>query len=214
MWLRLVLSAAAAVCVAQAQTWEVAPFASYLRLSKKPIGSTLSSSPRTEDTTLRGKQPAYGLRLTLNTSNYYGFEIAAMRSRATVTSRLQPATGDPVDQTGSANVNQYFINGLAYMMPRGEWWRPYMTLGFQVSDWGRPGMADWPFPRKSRHYGFNYGGGIKFQLAKRVLVRFDVRDIISSAPYDLSASEDPRSLLTSIGRYRQLEGSFGIGFVF
>jgi opacity protein-like surface antigen len=214
MWLRLVLSAAAAIGVAQAQTWEVAPFASYLRLSKKPVGSTLNASPKTEDTTLRGKQPAYGARLTLNTGNYYALEFSAMRSKAEVTSRVLPDEGDAVVQTGTANVNQYFINGVAHLMPRGEWWRPYLTVGFQLSDWGRPSLPDWPFPRKSRHYGFNYGAGIKFQFTKRALVRFDFRDIISGSPYDLRATEDPRDPLTSVGRFRQLEGTIGIGVVF
>src|SRR5215210_2625851 len=90
---KLALVAALAVTAIPAQTWEVHPVAGYLKLSKKAIGSAISSDPKTDDTSLHSLQPAYGLRLTLNTSGYYGVEAGYLRSKERLDTKLIPAGG-------------------------------------------------------------------------------------------------------------------------
>jgi len=76
-------------------------------------------------------------------------------------------------------------------------------------EYGAPGFELWP-TAKSRHYGFNYGGGIKLRLFPQAWLRLDARDYISGKPYDLER-EDP---MTMGGRLRMLEASVGISITF
>lgn len=215
MWLRLALVAALTALLSPAQTWEVHPTAGYLKLSKKPIGSAISTDPETDDTTLHSLQPAYGLRLSLNTSSYYGLEAQYLRSKARLDTKLIPldATTDTrVPFSGNLWVNQFSVNGVSYFMPNGARFRPFMTAGFQVAIFGKPRIAEFT-DRSSRKLGFNYGGGLKIRLAKHALVRFDARHIFIGSPYDLQASGSTTGL-TSVGLFRQIEGTMGIGFTF
>jgi len=61
MLLKCAVVSVAAITALSAQTWEVSPFAGYLRLSKKPLGSQNQTSPKDDDTKLSGRQPAYGV---------------------------------------------------------------------------------------------------------------------------------------------------------
>jgi opacity protein-like surface antigen len=205
---------AAVATAAFAQTWEVAPYASYLRLSRKPLGS-LNSVAKDDDTKLRETQPAYGARLTLNVTDYYGLELNYLRGRARIDSRIVPAEGtDPVLQSGTINYNQISFNGLAYFLPRGERLRPFITAGAQLNLWPTPPLADWA-GGGSKNLGFNYGGGLKIKITKNVLVRLDARHMMAGAPYglkyeDASVTATPRGP----GLYSHIEGSLGIGISF
>jgi len=213
MGLRLALLAVLTTTATWAQTWEVYPVAGYLRLSKKAIGSPNFSDPETADTSLHSLQPAYGLRLALNTSDYYGLEAHYLRSKARLDTRLIPADATArVPQSGNLWLNQLGVNGVSYFMPRRSRFRPFMTAGFHVANFGKPRIADFP-ERSSRKLGLNYGGGVKIRLFQNVRFRIDVRDIITGAPYDLQTSASGTSL-SSVGRFRQLEGTVGIGFTF
>ena len=219
MWLRLAVTAAATITMMPAQTWEVSPFAGYLRLSKKPIGSVNSTSPKADDTKLSGRQPVYGLRATWNTKGYYGIEGAYSRSKARIDAKIVPltsTTSDTVPEFGRVWINQIFVNGMAYMMPGGERFRPYITAGAQLQIYSTPPLPDWTLGRGPRAIGFNYGGGIKIRLFKHAQVRFDVRDIWGPSPYDLSFPTDfsSSSGTGSGGRFRQLEGTMGLGITF
>ncbi len=72
MWLKCAVVSAATIAGLSAQSWEVSPFAGYLRLSKKPLGSLDTSAPKDDDTKLAARQPGYGFSVTLNTPGYYG----------------------------------------------------------------------------------------------------------------------------------------------
>ena len=106
-------------------------------------------------------------------------------------------------------IRQAYYNFLMYFMPKGERWRPFMTGGIHVTEYGAPGFEDWP-TGKSRNWGFNYGGGIKLRLFPHALVRLDVRDYIGGKPYDLE-SED---MMKFGGRLRMFEASAGIVITF
>jgi len=199
-----------------AQTWEVSPYAGYLRLSKKPLGSLNSSAPKDDDTKLTARQPGYGVSVTLNTHGYYGVEVGILRSRARLDSKLIPAAGgDPVLESGTVTQNQVFLNGICYFMPRGEWFRPFVTAGFDAQFWSAPGsgVPDWA-GGSSKNLGFNYGGGIKLRILKPVYVRLDVRDIWAGAPYGLQYANDASGSPRSPGLYRQLQGTLGLSVTF
>ena len=188
MWLRLAVMAAATMAVMPAQTWEVAPVAGYLRIPSKAIGSA-SASAQGRRHRLHGSQPVYGLRLTWNTKGYYGMEAAYFRSKARIDTKLIPLNGRHGNppESGRISVNQVFLNGMAYFMPNGERFRPYMTgaaWGPALQHAASPGLAVWPVERS----GFNWGGGIKIQLSKHALFRLDVRHIFGGSPYDLSTT--------------------------
>jgi hypothetical protein len=214
MWLRLAVVAAATMTALPAQTWEVAPVAGYLKLSKKSIGSAVTNDPKIDDTQLHSLQPAYGIDITRNTVGYYGFEAGFLRSKARMDTKLIPASAtDRVTESGTVYLNQFSFNGICYFMPKEEWWRPYVTAGVQVAMFGKPRVPDWPFGN-SRKLGFNFGGGIKVRLFKSGVARFDVRDIMTGAPYDLQLPTSASGGFSSVGLFRQLQGSVGIGITF
>src|SRR5437667_12113995 len=86
MWLKCAVVSASMIAALSAQTWEVSPFAGYLRLSKKPLGSLNTSAPKDDDTKLTARQPGYGVSETMNTHGYYGTEVGILRSRAGIDS--------------------------------------------------------------------------------------------------------------------------------
>src|SRR6266403_4491903 len=117
MWLKCAVVSAAMITALSAQTWEVSPFAGYLRLSKKPLGSLDTSAPKDDDTKLAARQPGYGVSVTMNTHGYYGIEAGILRSRARIDTRIVRASGPDVLETATVTQNQLFLNGICYCMP-------------------------------------------------------------------------------------------------
>jgi hypothetical protein len=196
---------------ALAQTWEVSFSPLYPRISPTPLGSISEEDKKDDDTKLKALS-GYGARLTWNTRGYYGHEIGFNYIRARLTSTVRTTEDDVTVTTvleDRVPVRQAYYNFLMYFMPKGERWRPFVTGGFQATEYGAPGFEQWP-TGKSRNYGFNYGGGIKLRLVPHALLRLDVRDYIGGKPYDLE-SED----LTKFGgRIRMFEASAGIVITF
>ena len=214
-WLKCAVMSAAMITALSAQTWEVSPIAGYLRLSKKPLGSLNTSAPKDADTKLTARQPAYGVSVTMNTHGYYGVEAGILRSRARLDTRIVPGSGPDVIETATVTQNQVFVNGICYFMPRGEWFRPYVTAGVDVQFWKAPGatVPDWA-GGSSKNIGFNYGGGVKLRIFKPVYFRFDVRDIWAGSPYGLDYANDASGSPRSPGLYRQLQGTAGLSIIF
>lgn len=205
VWLAFVLGAG----IAAAQTYEVSVSAALTKISSAKLGSVDQSGGKDDDSRLKGGEGA-GIRLTYNTKGYYGHEGGLVYSRALFRTRTQPegaaARGTYEDKVA---VKQYFYNFLMYMMPNGERWRPYITVGGQMVQYGEPSVPNWP-GGGDRTYGANYGGGIKLRIFKGLLFRIDARDYIHGKPYDLSYEDITRSG----GLFRQQEYSAGfvIGF--
>jgi hypothetical protein len=200
------------VCgAAPAQTYEISVSAGYPRLSSAPLGSLSQEGAKDNDTKLKGLQ-SYSARLTRNTRGYYGHELGFSYSRARLETTLRTTQGGKTVTTVAQDridIRQAHYNFLMYFMPKGERWRPFMTGGGQVQEYGAPGIPEWG-TGKSRRFGANYGGGIKLMLFKHALLRLDVREYIGGKPYDLTF-EDP---MKTGGLYRQLEASFGISIAF
>jgi hypothetical protein len=205
VWLPFVLSAG----IAAAQTYEVSVSAALTKISNTGLGSIDQTDGQDDDSRLKGGEGA-GIRLTVNTKGYYGHEAGFVYSRAVFRTKTTPE-GATVRGTfeDKVAVKQYFYNFLMYMMPRGERWRPYITVGGQMVEYGEPSVPNWP-GGGDRTYGFNYGGGIKLKIVKGLLFRIDARDYIHGKPYDLTYEDITRS--GGIFRQQEYSAGFAIGF--
>jgi hypothetical protein len=198
-----------------AQTYEFAVTGGLGRTRVKELGSLqLSSEALDDDTTLK-TDIGYGGRITLNTPGYYGHELSYLYRSATVTTKILDENDVRVTKEGKAQVHQVGYDFLMYMMPAKEVWRPFIAAGVHATQYQRPRIDE--FDRSStRAFGFQYGGGIKFFIAKKGIIRLDARHYIGGPPYDLSFQEsvgvgDQRF---SAGRVRNLEATIGFGLAF
>jgi opacity protein-like surface antigen len=195
---------------AGAQTYEVSIFRGWARMSKAPLGSNNPDSPVDNETTFRNGSST-GIRLTLNMRGYYGHELGFTHTRAGIRTSILQADGTTMTPVEShVNIEQAYYNFLMYMMPKGERWRPFVTGGVQAADTRGPKIEGWRGV-KTRNYGFNYGGGIKFKLQKHLFVRLDLRDYFTGKPYNGLAFKDTTQANKLI---RQQEASFGLDFGF
>ncbi len=166
-----------------AQTWEFGVAGGASRISSALLGSLSFDDPKSDDSRLRGKNMVGG-RVTLNTRGYYGHELGYMRNAARFQTKVVENNAR-VARESSVQAHHLFYNFLAYFMPAGERWRPFITGGAQLQEFTRPKLDNFPIGG-TRKYGVNWGGGIKFLLMKNALVRLDFRDYISGKPYLLS----------------------------
>ena len=191
------------------QTLEISPVAGWTRISKTPLGYASTAEGYDDDTTFRNGY-SYGLRITLNTPGYYGHELTYLQTDAKVRTVLQETEDDPREtKIGRVLNHQLSYNFLAYMMPKNERFRPFLTAGLEGRRSGNPHIDGWP-SRPTYNYGFNYGGGIKIRLFSHALVRLDLRDNFSGKPYRLQFVD----VLSSGGLVRQQQASVGIGITF
>ncbi len=198
--------------IAFAQTWEVSVGPTYTRIGGQLLGSVSTNDKQDDDTKLKAKA-GVGVRVTLNTPGYYGHEFSYSIHRADLTTKDRP------DENNTNLVNEYSdrikihtvgYNFLIYMMPKGERWRPYLTGGVQMNQYGEPAIYIWD-AGKSRNFGGNYGGGIKLKLFEHVLFRADFRHCLGGKPYDLEYADETKF---SGGILQQLEGSIGLSIGF
>jgi hypothetical protein len=171
------------------------------------LGSVSPETPSEGDTTIHGDYST-GAWATVNTKGYYGHEFTYLMTRFTVDSVLRnTVNGAEVVTTAQDRVavRQLSYNFLVYFMPREAKWRPYVTGGAQANEYQEPNIPGWT-SGYTRHYGMNWGGGIKFALIRHTVLRFDFRDYIGGKPYKLN--------LQSGGFIHQLEGTVGFGFAF
>jgi len=193
--------------VAAAQTFEIGPMGGLSRPSRTALGSLSLSGGRDDDTKMKGEY-GYGARFTWNPHQYYGHELGYMRSRATIVAKIRDGSS-VTDREGRIYNQQASYNFMMYMMPRGERFRPFITVGLMLTEYGQPGFAEWD-AGKSRNYGGNYGGGLKIKLVKNALVRLDARQYLGGKPYGLQFADPARSG----GLYRQLEATAGFSVTF
>lgn len=179
----------------------------YPRMTHAGLGSVSPETPAEGDTTIRGDY-SEGAWITANTRGYYGHELTYLMTRFDVRSVLRnTVNGSTVVTTAEDRVavRQLSYNFLVYFMPRGERWRPFVTGGVQANEYHAPNIPGWT-SGYTRHYGANWGGGIKFALLPHTLLRFDFRDYMGGKPYKLN--------LQSGGFIHQLEGTVGFGITF
>ncbi len=191
------------------QTYEVTVGGGLARMSKAPLGSVSADDPIDDDTVLRNGY-SYGVRLTYNPYVYYGHEVGYRYTRAGLRTRIPDANGVRTTFEDKVAVHQAFYNFLIYFMPKGERWRPFITGGAQAYNFGKPHhIAGWT-GEAGRNYGVNYGAGLKLKLFNHALVRIDLRDYITTKPYNLT----PKDPMSFSGWERHQEASVGIGIGF
>jgi len=138
-----------------------------------------------------------GARLTFNTKKFIGHEIgyAYSRSKLGLTNSSQEA---------SMPVHQGFYDFLLYLTPEGSRIRPFGAGGGQFRTFVPPG-ASVTYGTGTTKYGGNYGAGLKVRLTSMFAMRFDVRDYITTKPFDLVGKS---------GALHQVEASAGLGIFF
>ncbi|MBM3813674.1 MAG: hypothetical protein FJW20_18775 [Acidimicrobiia bacterium] len=201
----------AACGTALGQPFEFNLQGAYYRFGKAQLGSYSAEQPRDDDTRIKLRNGA-GARFTINTKGYYGHEFTYLVNKGDLTATTRAVVNRvtvATTQSSKITMRQGAYNFLMYMMPRGERWRPYITGGLQMTDYGRPSLAGIE-TFKTRNYGANFGLGLKLRIAPRVHLRIDGREYMGGKPYDLKFSDATRSG----GTVRMQEASFGLGFSF
>lgn len=180
-------------------------------MTRAALGSASLESPEDFDTRLKGDY-SQGAWIAANTKGYYGHELSYLLSRVSLKSTLRNTVDGHTVTTVAEDriaVHMAAYNFLVYFMPRGERWRPFVTGGLQAYEYQGPKIPNWP-SGKRRHYGANWGGGIKLALFPHALMRFDLRDYIGGRPYNLTFAND-----VSKGSFvHQIEGTVGFGITF
>jgi hypothetical protein len=201
-----------------AQAYEFSVFAGLARADKRDLGSLLipgaRPGARDDDTSLR-TSTGMGVRVTKNTRGYYGHEVSYFRRSADVTTHVLDDAQVRAARNFQTTVQQISYDFLMYMMPAKETWRPYIAVGMHVAQF-EPLRVDLHERSGSRPIGFQFGGGIKFLIAKRGIFRLDIRDHRGGSPWGLSFAHrlPPASPRIGAGRLRTLEASIGIGLAF
>jgi hypothetical protein len=136
-------------------------------------------------------------RLTLNTKRFIGHEFGYGYSRSKL-----GIVGAP-DQV-STPVHQGFYDFLVYATPEGYRIRPFAAGGGQFSTFVPPG-ASVAYGTGTTKYGGNFGGGVKIKLTSMFALRLDVRDYVTTKPFDLVGKS---------GALHQIEASAGLGLYF
>lgn len=200
-----------AATAAYAQKYEFSVLGGYTNLDPGPLGSVPTNTTlKDTDTTLKANY-SYGARFTINTKGYYGHELGYRLTRATVRTTLRVENEGAIFENtvqNRVNVHNASYNFLMYMMPAGEWWRPYITVGGQAYRYEKPNLEAWRGAAWT-NAGANLGGGLKLR-AKNFLFRVDFRDYIEGKPYGLGAQD----FQSTGGLFHQLEGTVGVGITF
>ena len=136
-------------------------------------------------------------RLTLNTKRFTGHEFGYAYSRSKL--GLVGASDD-----ASMPVHQGFYDFLFYALPEGSRVRPFLAGGAQFSTFVPPG-ASVTYGTGTTKYGGNFGAGVKVKLTSMFALRIDLRDYVTTKPFDL---------LGKSGALHQIEASAGLGLYF
>jgi hypothetical protein len=110
------------------------------------------------------------------------------------------------EDLGAVGVHQFFYDLMLHLTPRESAVRPFVIGGLGFSSFFPP-ATDILQTGGITKFGFNYGGGLKFKLHRRVGLRVDVRDHISSKPNILSLPD-------VTGKLHQVEYSAGLSLYF
>jgi hypothetical protein len=194
-----------------AQTWEIGIMGGYPRWSKALLGSISPEQAHDDDTRLKGDY-SFGASVTVNTKGYYGFELGYLKNITQLTTATRQTSGNDVFTTNYQDrlpVHIAYFNPVVYFMPKEERWRPFVTGGVQAYEFRSPHVPNWTAD-STRHYGANFGGGVKLQLVSHALLRLDVRDYIGGKPYKLTFENAGNSG----GRISMIEATAGFSVTF
>ena len=181
---------ASALC---AQTFEISVSGGQGLLQNSGLGKIAATSLGDDYKLANGFR--LGFRTTLNTRKFFGHEFGYIYQR---TGLVETATGTT---TGMA-VHNGIYDFLGYATPEGFKIRPFVAGGGQFSNFVPPGSSA-AQGGGSTKVGVNYGGGLKVIVSPMFLIRADVRQYLSTKPFDL---------INKNGAVRMTEISIGFGF--
>jgi hypothetical protein len=138
------------------------------------------------------------LRLDIHSNRFLAHELSYGYDRDKLT-----LAGE--DQ-GPVTVHQFFYDLMLHLTPREVPVRPFVAAGLGFSGFFPP-ESDLVQTAGITKFGFNYGGGLKFKLHRRLGLRVDIRDHISNKPNILSLPD-------VTGKLHQLEFSAGVSLLF
>ena len=112
------------------------------------------------------------------------------------------------------------VEGLFHLKPRERKWRPYVAGGVGGKDYVIAGPA--PFPQPAPQLAtlstndvwkvvFSVGGGVDYRIHKRVLLRAEFRDYLTTFPRQQIV---PAEHNTARGIFQQLTPMVGVRYVF
>ena len=110
------------------------------------------------------------------------------------------------EDLGAVTVHQFFYDLMLHLAPRPARVRPFVVAGLGFSSFFPP-QTDILQTGGITKFGANFGGGLKFKLNRRVGLRLDIRDHVSSKPNILSLPD-------VTGKLHQVEYSAGFSLYF
>lgn len=156
----------------------------------------------------------FTVRFDLSQGDHIGHEFQYLNSRMQVQYTYEP--GAP-QQGGAINQGEY--NFIGYVNKRESKARFFGTVGAGLTHFARPSdsgigcesqnctvASQPPTTAGNNKFEFNYGAGAKVRLTSRYGFRFDVRQYVTSKPWDLPQS--PGGLL----RLTEISAGFGVSF--
>lgn len=213
----LLLAMCAGTAAAQSSE-DVQSRAIWVNVGGSLIGSNYIGTPQltgggADDLNLKGGA-LFTVRFDLSQGDHIGHEFQYLNSRTQVQYNYEP--GAP--QQGAA-INQGDYNFLGYINKKESRTRVFGTVGAGLVHFARPSDSgigcesqNWtvasqpPTTAGNNKSEFNYGGGAMFRLTHRYGFRLDVRQYLSSKPWNLPLS--PGGLL----RLTEISAGFGISF--
>ena len=122
-----------------------------------------------------------GGRMAFNPRAFLGHEV----SYAYQHGGLNYSSGNEVTsesaELGAVRAHHMYYNFVAHALPTGSPVRPFATGGGGFSSFFPPGISTFSGGGDTK-FGYNYGGGVKFNLFMYG-VRFDVRNHITGKPF-------------------------------
>jgi opacity protein-like surface antigen len=165
------------------------------------------------------ERPVYGVRVNLLSSGYWGGEVSYAYENNTIT--FGRPSSAPVALEGA--VHHFFYNEVFYPVRYGHFpLLPYFTggigvAGYHVSDVTPKNSGVGNLHGMNAKFAFNYGAGVKLNVAHSFGIRADFRHNYSDVPnFGLpgQSSNPAQTVLPLGGKLQMYEGSFGIYYRF
>ncbi len=164
------------VATAAAQSAEIGISVGRSNFSDRGIG-TITSFEAGQTAVTLDNGIRIGARLALNTGYFFGQEFSYSYQDSGLS-----FGGGPAD---SMTVQNVYYNFVVHATPDGSPVRPFGTGGVGVSVFFPPGLSSLSGGGQNK-FGYNFGGGLKFNLNPIFGLRLDVRDHVTGKPFDLA----------------------------
>ena len=123
-----------------------------------------------------------GGRMAFNPRRFFGHEVSYSYQHGGLNLLTSTGGANPGErEVGTVRAHNMYYNAVLHALPSGSPVRPFATGGGGFSSFFLPGVSTFSGGGDTK-FGYNYGGGLKFNLYKYG-VRFDVRNHITGKPF-------------------------------